>query len=337
MTKLDPVVVTGDLILLDPEQRVQFYIQTCESMGLNPLTRPLQYFEQIDRNGKRNLILYALRGASTQLSKKHNLSSTIANQNTTFSGEVAVFEATVKDPSGRTESAIGVVSLKGLVGKEYADAIMAAQTKAKRRAVLDFVGSGLLDETEVEGMRGAVVEVMDAALVGYVPIPSAPTVSNAPATEVISAPNIDPKIIEAGNALTNRAVEQLQEMLKIADQVSGSAPTTSITPKCLTIDSKMVGDSSQPIEPFVLEAPPSKADMDKITARLNVYRRDVLQRGGMRPSKGFGIAAKWEKFMRKKAPNKSVEEYNTLLTLLDDTLKQAGEGAVVHFIEQDIT
>ncbi len=310
MAHLESLVVTGDLILLDAEQRTQFYIQVCEAHGLNPRTRPLQYFEQIDRNGKRNLILYALRGASAQFSKLHNLSSSIVNQNPTFERDIAVFEATIKSPDGRTETASGVTSLKGLSGKEYADAIMAAQTKAKRRAILDFVGSGMLDESEVEGMRGSVVEVTDADLAGYVPIPAVPVVvAPAPSVEVVLAP-LPP---------------------------TSTAPIT-FTEYGRTFEAAVPPPFEPPPlpPPFVLEAPPSKDEMEKIFARLGIYRRDVLQRGGMRPSKGFGIAAKWEKYVRKYAPNKTIEEYKMLLGDLDVVLKNQGDAAVVNAIEKEI-
>jgi hypothetical protein len=306
MTKLDPVIVIGDLILLDPEQRIQFYVQVCETMGLDARTRPLQYFEQIDRNGKRNLILYALRAASAQLRAKHGLSVKLSPAE--FSSEAVIFTATVTGSNGQTDSAVGVESLKGFTGKEYADRIMAAQTKAKRRAILDFVGSGMLDESEVEGMKGSVVEVSDADLKDYVPIPEAPAPASAAAqaTEVIAPSSfvecgsvIDPEIIKAANSLRDQFVS-----------VTGTVPAPT--------------------------KEENQVSMEQITIRLNGYRRDTLQRGGMRPSKGFGIAAKWEKFLRKHAPEKTIEQYLTLLTALDLLLKQTGETGVVAKIEQEI-
>lgn len=297
-TRLEPLVVTGELIQLTQDERIQFYIQTCESMDLNPLTRPLQYFEQIDRNGKRNLILYALRVAAAQLRKLHNLSVTISPAE--YTQDAVMFTATVTNHSGATDSAVGAESLKGLTGKEYADRIMAAQTKAKRRAILDYVGSGLLDESEVEGMNGAVVEVTENDLKGYVAIPPAPTpvAASAPAKEVLPeppAPSLPPAVFEPEPPFTVAAKPEAVPQVVVAT-----------------------------------------ATEQEITSRMNAYRRDIIQQGGMRPSKGMGIAAKWTKFLAKKAPNKSVQEYTALLSFLDDTLKSAGPAAVVFFIEQEI-
>ena len=322
MAKFEGVVVTGEIT---EEQRIPFYLHVCEKMGLDPYSRPLQYFEQIDRNGRRTLILYALRAASAQLARNYSLSSTIENQNPKFENDLAVFLATIKDANGRAETAVGVVSLKGLSGKEYADAIMAAQTKAKRRAILDFCGCALLDESEIEGMRGGQIEVTEDALRNYVPAPAAPAPNDAPAVEVI-----DPKIIKAGAEINAHAVEGLKQMLSIAEQKTGSSAVEQ------PVDNRQVAGSSPAPSTILPEAPPSKAEMEKLMFRLNVYKRDVLQRGGMRPSKGFGIAAKWDKFIRKHAPDRTAEQYQTLLTALDLLLQQTGDKGVVEKVEQEI-
>jgi hypothetical protein len=309
MAKFEGVVVTGEIT---EEQRIPFYLHVCEKMGLDPYARPLQYFEQVDRNGRRTLILYALRAASAQLARNYSLSSVVENQNPKFEGDLAVFLATVKDANGRAETAVGVVSLKGLAGKEYADGIMAAQTKAKRRAILDFCGFALLDESEIEGMRGGQIEVTEDALRSYVPAPPAPAPNDAPAAEIIP-----PEVPKTGSSVVEQPLDKRQ--------VVGSSPTPSTTP----------AEVEQP-KPVVLEAMPSKAEMEKLMFRLNVFKRDVLQRGGMRPSKGFGIAAKWDKFIRKHAPDRTMEQYQTLLTALDLMLQQTGDKGVVEKVEQEI-
>lgn len=71
--------------------------------------------------------------------------------------------AYVKDRSGRTDCATGAVPLGNLKGEALANALMKAETKAKRRATLSICGLGLLDETEVGSIPGAVVEDPEAA------------------------------------------------------------------------------------------------------------------------------------------------------------------------------
>ena len=329
MSKLEPLIVTGELIFLTAEERIRFYVQVCESMGLNPLTRPLQYFEQIDRNGKRNLILYALRGASVQLAARKSLAVKLSEA--TFSHDAVMFTARVSDCTGREDSAIGATSLKGLEGKEYADAIMAAQTKAKRRGILDFIGSGLLDESEVEGMKGSTIEVTEDDLKDYVPIVAAPTPvsAEAPATEVKEEyHNISPEVIQAGRDLTRRLAESIQPL---RDIIANEKYELAID----TVGPDMAKDAPVPALAEIAEAQTQFTET-QITSRLNSYRRDTLQQGGMRPSKGFGIAAKWSKFLAKHAPAKSMGQYVAVLEVLDRVFKEKGANGVVEFIEKEI-
>jgi len=300
-------------------------------MGLNPYTRPLQFFEQIDRNGKRVLILYALRGACTELSKIHRLTITLSKAE--FTHDAVMFTATVRNSDGREDSAVGAVSLKGLEGKEYADAIMAAQTKAKRRGILDFTGSGLLDESEVEGMKGSVVEVTEADLKDYVPITQAPAPvsADAPATEVLPEStygNIAPEVLQAGRELTQRLVESIQPLRDIVANEKYELAADALGPD-------MAKDALVPA-PIAIDASQNQFTEIQITSRLNSYRRDTLQQGGMKPSKGFGIAAKWAKFLAKNAPAKSIAQYVTVLRVLDGKFKESGANGVVAFIEQEI-
>ena len=61
-----------------------------------------------------------------------------------------MFTATGHDKTGRVDVAVGAADTKGRSGKYLADSIMTAQTRATRRLTLQFVGGGLLDESEVQ-------------------------------------------------------------------------------------------------------------------------------------------------------------------------------------------
>ncbi len=139
----EQAMIQGDLARLTTEQRVSFYNSVCESCGLNPLTQPFAY---ITLNGK--LTLYAKRDATDQLRKLHGVSVRIAKQQT-IDG-VHVVTATATDKTGRTDESTGAVSIGGLKGDALANALMKAETKAKRRLTLSICGLGLLDETELE-------------------------------------------------------------------------------------------------------------------------------------------------------------------------------------------
>lgn len=152
---VESAMLVGDLSKLTAEQRVSYYKKVCDSMGLNPLTRPFDY---INLNGK--LTLYAKRDAADQLRKRDGISVTIQSRETI--GDVYVVTAHAQTPDGRTDESIGAVNTKGLTGDALANALMKAETKSKRRVTLSICGLGWLDETEVETVPAAqVVEVAE--------------------------------------------------------------------------------------------------------------------------------------------------------------------------------
>ena len=165
---IERVLVGGDLGALKPEDRVSYYNAVCKSLGLNPLTKP---FEYITLNNK--LTLYARRDCTDQLRKIHGVS--ILDLHVETVGDIRVVGAKAQDRTGRTDFSTGAVNTKGLAGDNLANAIMKAETKAKRRVTLSICGLGMLDETELEtipAQRGSA----DAAVGGNgAPAASAPS------------------------------------------------------------------------------------------------------------------------------------------------------------------
>lgn len=145
---MERVVAMGDLEGLQPMERAKYYTRVCESVGLNPLTKPFSY---IKLNGK--LTLYALRDASDQLRKIHEVSVRITKRER--SEDLCIVTAQATMPSGRVDESIGAVNLAGLKGENLANALMKAETKAKRRVTLSICGLGWLDETEISSIPSA--------------------------------------------------------------------------------------------------------------------------------------------------------------------------------------
>ena len=145
---IENVLIKGDLGRLSPEERSEYYLRVCESVGLNPLTQPLAY---MTLNGK--LTLYALRTCTDQLRAIHKVS--VVELSESERGDVYIVTAKVQNAEGRTDVAKGAVSIANLKGDILANAVMKAETKAKRRATLSICGLGLLDETEIETIPGA--------------------------------------------------------------------------------------------------------------------------------------------------------------------------------------
>jgi hypothetical protein len=146
---LEQVVVDGDLANLSAEQRLAYYNAVCQSLGVNPLTKP---FEYIKLSGK--LTLYARKDAADQLRRRDHVSTRISARDMHEQIGIYIVTAQASLPDGRSEESTGVVSIAGLKGENLANALMKAETKAKRRATLSICGLGWLDETEVESISG---------------------------------------------------------------------------------------------------------------------------------------------------------------------------------------
>jgi hypothetical protein len=142
---IEKVITSGDLAKMTPQERVAFYWRTCQSLGLNPLTRP---FEFISLNNK--LTMYARKDATDQLRQINGVSVTEIRRDKDDDLGLLTVYARGRDKTGREDEATGVVSIKGLGGEALANAVMKAETKAKRRLTLSLVGLGFLDESEVD-------------------------------------------------------------------------------------------------------------------------------------------------------------------------------------------
>lgn len=134
---------SGDMSKLSPTERATYYDAVCQSLGLNPLTKP---FDFLNLNGK--LRLYALRDCTDQLRKLHSISIYITARERI--SDIYVVTARAKDRTGREDESTGAVAVGNLKGEALANALMKAETKSKRRVTLSIAGLGMLDEAETE-------------------------------------------------------------------------------------------------------------------------------------------------------------------------------------------
>jgi hypothetical protein len=162
---IEKVLIGGDLSPLTPEERVDYYKKVCLSLGLNPLTNPFAYILYKDKDDDQaaggKLALYALRACTDQLRKIHGI--TVVEAKRWDEPGMLYAEATVRDRTGRTDSALGAIptsrwSRKAgktyeLTGRELANAKMHVETKAKRRATLSICGLAFLDQSELDTMQ----------------------------------------------------------------------------------------------------------------------------------------------------------------------------------------
>ena len=178
--EIESVLIGGDLSKLTPEQRVNYYKAVCDSVGLNPLTRPFDY---ITLNGK--LTLYAKKDATDQLRKRDGVSITKLERE--VMNEICLVTAYAQTVT-RSDASTGAVSIKGLSGDALANAMMKAETKAKRRVTLSICGLGLLDETEIETVQTAHPTIVN--------VETGEIVEDAPAVPLDNLPDMSLEMAE---------------------------------------------------------------------------------------------------------------------------------------------
>lgn len=169
LSVIEQVLVMGDLGRLSTDQRVLYYNKLCDSLGLNPLTRPFDY---ISLNGK--LQLYAKKDATEQLRKLYGVS--IKLEKVEVGENIVAFRALASDQKGRSDESIGAVNISGLRGDALANAVMKAETKAKRRVTLSICGLGMLDESEVETIPSLKANIVPSEPTPLPPVIEKPTV-----------------------------------------------------------------------------------------------------------------------------------------------------------------
>jgi|SRR5665213_1082981 len=191
LAAIERALIGGDLEPLSVDQRLSYYRALCDSLGLNQLSKPFAY---IKLNGK--LVLYATKDCTDQLRSIRQVSVTDLEVREVAGLFVAVAKGS--DSSGRCDMATGAVSCDKLAGEARANAMMKAETKAKRRLTLSLCGLGIIDESEIETAPGArVVEAQS------VPVPALPARAEVahPAGQPYRLPNGRPDSAGIGSAL----------------------------------------------------------------------------------------------------------------------------------------
>jgi hypothetical protein len=165
---LEHVLGTGDLSKLSTQQRVEYYARTCQSLGLNPLTRPFRF---LALNGQ--IQLYATRDCTDQLRKVNGITLHVVDKQ--IDGDLFIVTVRARTKDGREDEDIGAVTLGQLRGESRANALMKTMTKAKRRVTLSVCGLGLTDEAELDTLPGAhVFDAEDEAPVAPIRAAAAP-------------------------------------------------------------------------------------------------------------------------------------------------------------------
>lgn len=144
---IEKLALAGDVSGLTRDEKINYYKSLCERVGLDPATQP---FKLLKLSGKE--VFYCDRGGCQQLSRLHGVSHQVMAREVLNDCYVVTARASA---GPRMTESIGAVPILGLKGEALCNAYMKAETKAKRRATLDLLGLGMLDETEVGSIPGA--------------------------------------------------------------------------------------------------------------------------------------------------------------------------------------
>jgi len=236
---IEQVVMQGDLSKLNPEQRVLYYKKVCDSAGLNPFTRPFDY---ITLNGK--LTLYAKKDATDQLRKVNGIS--IDKLEDRIVDDLYIVKAFARTKDGRTDAATGAVTIGHLKGEAKANAIMKAETKAKRRVTLSISGMGLVDESETESIPGAKTVDVDMST-GEIKQTYAPSIAPIQAKEVklLSSSQVDELLDILDNCerqYTNSVYEYLKNVYQCNTLVGAPEDVYERIKKAATIKAREYQD-----------------------------------------------------------------------------------------------
>lgn len=172
---VESVLIKGDLAALTVQQRLDYLLKVCETVGLNPLTQPFEYV-----NFQGRLQLYAKKNCAEQLRMIYNIS--VEDVTSKTESDIYIVTTKVKLANGRTDVATGAVAIGNLRGEARANAIMKSETKSKRRATLSICGLGfLLDESELpDEVFQRLPQAPAPNVILPPPIPMPPAAADAP-------------------------------------------------------------------------------------------------------------------------------------------------------------
>jgi hypothetical protein len=186
---------------LTEDQLREYYLNACEFLKVPPELGLLYYrfVDTGDAGSQRQLLVK--RGACELIRQRLGISTTdLALVGGT--PDCITFKAVGKNAEGRQEIAIGSQTTKNYFAKDFANAEMAASTKALIRLTLQFQGGGFLWEGEVgpETTQDVAKPVPAQDKIAATPVPTvAPVLAPGVDVTVVPALPCEPVISNASN------------------------------------------------------------------------------------------------------------------------------------------
>jgi len=182
-----------DLSNLTEEQKQEYVGAVCDHLEVPKELNLVRLIWSDEGDGARRQVAYVLKGATDIIREKRKI-TTESLTSQIVQGSV-VFTATGKDKEGRQEIAVGSAFIGNAIGKNLDNAIMTAQTRATRRMTIQFVGGGVLDESEVNSFTTNIAsQSIPLAQLSLAPAPSVMP-SSEPGKDITEIRNADSKSI----------------------------------------------------------------------------------------------------------------------------------------------
>jgi hypothetical protein len=186
---INALVLKGDTSKLTVEQKLQYYNAVCDSVGLNPATRPFQF---LTFQGKE--LLYPDKTCAEQLRSLKGIS--LSGPKFTFPDGLIMVEITATDRAGRTDTDFGIVDFGGRdKSLSRGDAMLKAVTKAKRRVTFSICGLGFLNNIADAVDDGTPVTIEEVPLAQLHGVEYLSTEQFEALTEYAKASGLSPKAL----------------------------------------------------------------------------------------------------------------------------------------------
>jgi hypothetical protein len=140
-----------DLEALSEQERQSYVARLCDYLKIASNLGLIMVGLLPDANGGPSRMVPWIKRAGTEQIRDARKISVVETTHDLIGTDTIMFKVTGKDGNGRTEIGIGAKSFSGIAGDQKDDAIATAHTRACRRMTLQFVGAGVLDESEVAG------------------------------------------------------------------------------------------------------------------------------------------------------------------------------------------
>lgn len=290
-------VMDGDISQIPRPDRPALVMALCQHIGIDPIERPFMVLH----DGKRE-VLYATRSCTSALCRERKIDRkligveerTIAGQKLIVAHARAALMAT-----GRSDEATGVVPVmqedvewvNGPNGRrkkvhkgwrmpnpaEAANLVMKAETKAKRRAVLDLVGLGITDESELDTIAGARVAQIDLATGELHYEQPAALGAGEASPKASQRGDLGPRCSGKSAGLADGNDRRLGELAELVGRPKGNTWRAAIKHAGLDLAKYEEADGEPPRDPSRLTVEDGKALREWLDSKLEAKRADMDQ------------------------------------------------------------